>query len=60
MSILNNYRAEDYNAPQIEEGEHLLTIKKVVERVSNASGNNLLEIELNTKNGFRLFFHIVE
>jgi hypothetical protein len=58
MSVLDNYREEDYNV-QIEAGEHQLKIVKAEEKVFN-SGNEGIKIELINKDKVKFFYHIIK
>jgi hypothetical protein len=60
MSVFDGYKPDqNYEAPKIEEGEHLLKVVNAKERFSQA-GNELIEIELINKDQVKFYYHVVK
>ena len=60
MSYLYDYEPDDdYEYPQFEPGIHYVKIAVVKEKTSQ-KGNQMIEVELHSKEGARVFYNIVE
>ncbi|MDR0402139.1 MAG: DUF669 domain-containing protein [Treponema sp.] len=59
MGVFDGYHEEEYGGPQIEAGEYRLKIIKAEEKTFK-SGNEGINIELESREGNRFFYNIIK